>query len=288
MLSKTEDRHAHGAARTDPTQTGRLRSAFRAEARKLVSMYLVRLKDVLINQDFFGAYSPAPSLHPLMQASRRNPNLDNKLAVFTNYANQLAYTFIVGNGEWLFPFIEQAFVHGMRAGAKWAPIQYELPERIYYQHARNEIEGIADALTQHVARAVAEGMTKDMLPREIAARVQAIVRKFEEQRIYALGHQIIVQQHNLGRLVQIRAAGLTQYGVQPESKIRKIKIGDALRPGIYEVLTAGDNDVCPQCQDYAENGPYDSNDLEIPLHINCRCAVVPITDERFAPSEEGD
>jgi ADP-ribose pyrophosphatase YjhB (NUDIX family)/predicted dinucleotide-utilizing enzyme len=51
-----------------------------------------------------------------------------------------------------------------------------------------------------------------------------------------------------------------------------------------DVLTAGDDDVCQDCQDIADNGPYDIDEAEslIPAHPHCRCAFVPADDARFA------
>lgn len=47
--------------------------------------------------------------------------------------------------------------------------------------------------------------------------------------------------------------------------------------GEVDVLTAGDNDVCQDCQDISDSGPYDIDEAEslIPAHPWCRCAFVP-------------
>ena len=62
---------------------------------------------------------------------------------------------------------------------------------------------------------------------------------------------------------------------------------EALR-GKVEVLTAGDEKVCRQCQDISEEGPYtlaEAHDL-IPAHPNCRCAFIPAHDLRYASVHE--
>lgn len=50
------------------------------------------------------------------------------------------------------------------------------------------------------------------------------------------------------------------------------------------VETAGDDYVCEECLDLAESGPYTLDEAEslLPVHDNCRCAVVPAFDMRFA------
>jgi hypothetical protein len=57
---------------------------------------------------------------------------------------------------------------------------------------------------------------------------------------------------------------------------------------LVNILTAGDDLVCEDCQDIAADGPYDidkARDL-IPAHPNCRCAFVPWDDKRFAAIQE--
>lgn len=47
------------------------------------------------------------------------------------------------------------------------------------------------------------------------------------------------------------------------------------------VRTAGDNYVCQRCEDYADDAPYELDEVELPLHPNCRCTVYPWEDERY-------
>ena len=55
-------------------------------------------------------------------------------------------------------------------------------------------------------------------------------------------------------------------------------------PNIVNVLTAGDDKVCQDCQDISDNGPYDLDEARelLPAHPNCRCAVIPWDDRRYA------
>lgn len=43
------------------------------------------------------------------------------------------------------------------------------------------------------------------------------------------------------------------------------------------------SEPCDECADYAANGPYSVDDVDIPLHPNCRCEVVPVLQD-----EEGN
>ena len=50
------------------------------------------------------------------------------------------------------------------------------------------------------------------------------------------------------------------------------------------VQTAGDDRVCDECQDIADDGPYTLDEAEglIPAHNGCRCAYFPWADRRYA------
>jgi hypothetical protein len=62
---------------------------------------------------------------------------------------------------------------------------------------------------------------------------------------------------------------------------------EGIESGWVNVLTAGDDDVCLECEDIADEGPYELDEAEIliPAHPNCRCAFVPARDELAAPAE---
>ena len=59
-------------------------------------------------------------------------------------------------------------------------------------------------------------------------------------------------------------------------------------PTLVNVLTAGDDRVCQDCEDIAADGPYELDEARalIPAHPNCRCAFIPFGDKRFAPLME--
>jgi hypothetical protein len=72
-------------------------------------------------------------------------------------------------------------------------------------------------------------------------------------------------------------------------RIQRHRMRDARKkkiplPEMVEVLTAGDDNVCPICEDISDDGPYTLDEAEdlIPAHPHCRCAFVPFFDLRFA------
>jgi hypothetical protein len=100
---------------------------------------------------------------------------------------------------------------------------------------------------------------------------------------------------NQASLDTFKALGLTRVGIDPEfvqpgAKVIRRTTRDARRGNtaeIVEVLTAGDDLVCQECEDISEEGPYEIDEARalIPAHPNCRCAFVPFFDERFAEQE---
>ena len=60
-----------------------------------------------------------------------------------------------------------------------------------------------------------------------------------------------------------------------------------VRPELMQLLTAGDDRVCEQCEDASNDGPYTLEEIValIPLHGRCRCAAIPAFDARFSHAE---
>jgi hypothetical protein len=56
------------------------------------------------------------------------------------------------------------------------------------------------------------------------------------------------------------------------------------------VVTAGDDRVCDECEDIADGGPYGIDEAMglIPAHPDCRCAFVPSEDQRFSRELEAE
>ena len=272
----------------DPTKTGKLRSAFRAECTRRIASFLRPIRQALVDQDFLGVNRlqvPHPML--LSHSLRKPPDLGTKLQVLTNYVNQVAYSVLVQEGAWLQPHAERAFEHGMNYGTRWSKKQCsECVQDVYLFFYRNELEGIADATVQQVARVVGQAILKGEKPHTLYQRIVQVTRKITEPRMFMLVNQIVVQQHNLGRIEQIRLAGWTHFGVIAETKPAIMRDHFRDQEELVNILTAGDELVCEECEDYAAGGPYELDEVEIPLHPRCRCAVVPFEDERFRTNIE--
>ena len=88
---------------------------------------------------------------------------------------------------------------------------------------------------------------------------------------------------------QQRAKQRKQSGRNLPRKPRVKKVEQYLGEEPLEVgiLTAGDDRVCDECDDYAAGAPYDIDEVEdsLPIHPNCRCTWFPWDDKRFAHDE---
>lgn len=185
-----------------------------------------------------------------------------------------------------------------------------------------ELQGIMEAVSQQAIRALTEGHIAKQRPSLVARNVAAVVSRIGRDRSRLMAQTIIIKMFSAASLDAFRSAGVTQVGMIPErirvvsgqhgktiardaktkekkktpkSKAKKKPTAKQLAAilkreaqlqalGEVDVLTAGDNDVCEECEDISNEGPYSIDEAEslIPAHPNCRCAFVPVSDERFA------
>ncbi len=192
--------------------------------------------------------------------------------------------------------------------------------------AANDLLGIVDAVAQQATRAVADGVLAGQKPRQIAGQVADRIAKVGITRSRTMAEYVIVRAYSRATLETYQSLGVTHVGTVPERAPRPPLTGDSLATlvkrlkgdpssdisksdikevskvaakskgkgkkkkdvELVEVLTAGDDDVCQECEDISEEGPYaleEAQDL-VPVHPRCRCAFVPADDERFASVHE--
>jgi hypothetical protein len=168
-------------------------------------------------------------------------------------------------------------------------------------------------------RAVANGLLHAKSSAFIATSIRGIIRKIGIVRSNALADMLVVKAFNEAALDVYAAAGHTHVGVLAEmrakfmavdargtgpgsrisrtstpsvrtiQRIRKAEKAAAKMLGKrVGIRTAGDDDVCPICEDIEDDGPYpiDTARSLIPAHPHCRCAFVPVRDKRFARTDD--
>ncbi len=157
-----------------------------------------------------------------------------------------------------------------------------------------ELQGIVEAVSQQAVRAYAEGTLTKQSASAIARSIQQTIDQIGKKRSDLLVSFIVVRAFGAATLDQFRASGITHVGTVAErtgSSATSPSLDGLVRDAkkiktknLVEVLTAGDDRVCPQCEDISEEGPYTLDEAEslIPAHPRCRCAFVPWDDARFA------
>ena len=191
-----------------------------------------------------------------------------------------------------------------------------------------EMQGAMEALSQGIVRTFADAVLMKEKPGVAMRDMQAVMTRVQRRRFDALASITVVSAHAQATLDAFERTGVQLVGVLPEHVIgfRAVAVGDAPRKkkkakpkryregsratqpsartlrrirqrqsalevlGRVNILTAGDDKVCPICEDLSEGGPYTINRARalIPAHPKCRCAFVPADDRRFARDYDPD
>lgn len=190
------------------------------------------------------------------------------------------------DASWMNVYIDGAYQRGIRdASARLTNTSYGSTDLlqgafnqpihadavgIIYTRSYNELTGITDAMDQQISRELAAGMVDGRgvvaMARSINDRVEGI--GIERARVLARTETIAA--HAEGSLNLFAEAGVE--GVTVEA----------------EFTTAGDDAVCPECEDLeGQVFTIDAARGIIPVHPNCRCAFIPLVqDEPRRENEE--
>lgn len=132
---------------------------------------------------------------------------------------------------------------------------------LIYTRTYNELEGITDTMAAQISRVLAQGIAEgrgvQYIARQLANRVDKI--GIERARV-------------LARTETIAAHAQATINSYKEMEIEGVTVR-------AEWATAGDDAVCPQCEDL-EGKVFSIEEAEgmIPLHPNCRCAFLPVIE----------
>lgn len=300
---------------SDPTGTVGLRRSFLAEANRRLGQLRSQTYAMLVERDLMA--SRGDPLAAIL------PHPGNRLPAFTEWFSKTAEERLLG-GNWWERFLERAYQSGVVAGrqlvfAEPVPVPRAPLPPVYAALAHREFSGIGSALVQHVTRQAASAALSRRTPLPMYQGVLQAVRRVGQPRLKAAVNSLSVQVHNAARLKQFQAAGVTRVGLtterleRPRIRPRRLQLHDhrwhdaparkgrgvlsnllrglggiAGGGGLVNVLTAGDDLVCQECEDIADEGPYELDEAQglIPAHPHCRCAFVPALDLRFATNRE--
>lgn len=138
-----------------------------------------------------------------------------------------------------------------------SPVALEQLELLYTRNF-TKLEGITNAMDTQMSSILTEGMAHGHGPRQIAGEMAKSVDKMTKTRAMTLARTEIIHAYAEGQLDSFERLGIKELGVE------------------IEWSTAGDDRVCPLCQDM-EGKIYTTETARgvIPIHPNCRCAWIP-------------
>lgn len=243
-------RDAEGGTRLlDPTNTGNIRKAWKMSVSTLMKKAETRIKQLIKSNEGVG-----------LEPTHYRDLLDMHLG-----------------GRWFQKFVVRAYRKGMddahtRLGSqvKFAFGESDIQSMNQAMlKTQNEFSAVIDETSRQIHEGVRQSITVD----EALSRVTERMKAIGVVRGHAVAVVNTIGTHALASLNHYKAAGIKKVGADVEGIAR-------MRDELLEFATAGDNDVCPECEDL-EGQVFDIEESFgiIPVHPNCRCAWIPIRDE---------
>ena len=145
-------------------------------------------------------------------------------------------------------------------------------------HAAHQHDSVADHHPRLNGAAVLLDARSKKAKRRKRVKANKAKRKKKE---FSVEEQVLAE--GLGILIGGEAGDLIERAVESIAEASEQE-----EEALVNVLTAGDDRVCQDCEDIASDGPYELSQAQglIPAHPNCRCAFIPFGDKRFAPISE--
>lgn len=270
----------NGAHRYDPTRTTTLRRQFEQELSGRFRRLAKLIRDEVGRGDGFG-----------LKANDGRfdfPRTDQKVAAFMDWLQGQVNAGILevrqgeslgraGNRHWTNTYIRSAYQKGLAQSASrmraegaqvapaWVAAAFTRPFHVdrvglVFTRTFNDLKGITDEMDKQIGRVLADGLSQGKGPMDIARAMTDRVEKIGITRARMLARTEVIRSHADASL-----------NVYEEAQADGVLIE-------AEFATARDAQVCQECQDAADSGPYTLEQARgmIPLHPNCRCAFIPV------------
>jgi hypothetical protein len=285
------ERAVDSIPRRDPTRSAGVRRAGRGLVNRRVFGLHRQLRQLLQDHDLPGLKQnedvPTNYFRWVEPAGRRLERSEQML-------RSVVERELASPPDWLKEILSRAIELGVRQAGnelQTAIEQLDLSElkQFHAGLASIEVKGISGETQRRVLRHIGTALETNQQPAELMREVRKTLEKITRFRLLMLVNTSVVRALNAAKLFIYAANGITRVGIEPEWLPRRIRHDSMVHDQeLVNVLTAGDDDVCEDCEDIAGDGPYEIDEARalIPAHPNCRCAFVPADDERFAESEE--
>jgi hypothetical protein len=256
--------------RIDPTRCTDLRNRLNTYFRLSLNQWRSSIRKVLVDEDALAlahtsafAWEPSDRLDRFAQILRSNAE-----RAFLERNRVKALIVLVYNRGRLKAFNE--FGQSRPVGKA---------NTIFASKAAHELTGITEACIQQMIRAVSDGVHLKEAPFAIYKDIIRILAKVAKPRLNMLTQNIITEAYNNGKLEAYRELKVKRVGVVAEAMPRGVH-DSKFKDADVQVLTAGDNNVCPICEDL-EGTAYDLEDAfgVLPAHMNCRCVWIPADED---------
>jgi hypothetical protein len=196
---------------------------------------------------------------------------------------------LVDQNHWWDKYVTLAWKHGathayLDAGAT-VPPTLPLVDQTLLRRVEPDVSAITAVILQQSSRVAERGVLQGERPTLLWRQLAEVFEKVGAERLRLMADHYTVAAHNRARLEVYRQAGQTKVGVVPEQRRRRVRDSRMVcDETLVGVLTAGDIDVCDECEDFADGMPYDIDEVNatLPLHPRCRCKWYPWFDMRFA------
>lgn len=267
----------------DPTRTTALRSRFEqemnrrfAKLRRLIAGSIIHhdildLRTNAVPSQKFDFSSDPKKVNEFMKWVRSESNL-----VILGTKNGTAVK--SANDAWANVYLESAYQKGLSQAASelrsqgvkvsptWVDGAFFQPVHadaagIIFTRAFDELKDVTSEMADQMGAVLAQGIAEGQGPDAIARMLTDRVDKVGRTRARLIARTETISAHAKATLNAYKEAGAEGVTVQAE------------------FTTAGDDDVCPEC-DALEGTIYSIDDADglIPVHPNCRCAFLPVVD----------
>lgn len=282
-------RHKQRVRKPDPTNTTTIRAAFDRDMLRRFKKLRRSIMETIVKNDAFGLRAPVVN-EPGRQFQFAFPRSSDKVSSFMDwlYAEQSATILEVQRGAplrsaaeraWSNVYIDSAYQRGIRqagqelraAGAnvsdRYLDTAFNLPVHadrvgLIYTRVYSDLKGVTDAMDAQISRVLARGLAEGLGPMEMARNIVDRVDSIGITRARTIARTEVIAAHAEASLNSYEEAGLEGVAVSAE------------------FVTAGDNAVCPECEDLeGKTFLIDEARGMIPVHPNCRCAFIPVIED---------
>lgn len=292
-------------SRADPTGTTGIRRSYEAALVKRFKRVRALIYEAIVKNDVLGQGVQAQTFLRAFGRDARGIVTDQvappkqafafatsgqKVTAFMAWLNEMVAQEILGisygtavanaaDNAWQNVYIQSAYSKGIKdagenlkkAGAtvneSWITAAFNRPihaDRIglAFTRAFSDLAGITEVMDAQISRVIAQGLAEGRGPMWTARQMASRVDKIGITRARVLARTETIRAHAQATLASYR-----------EAEVEGVNLA-------AEWVTAGDDRVCLECESL-EGREYSLNEAEgvIPVHPNCRCAMVPVVKD---------